>query len=92
MVFILFLMLVMLIVHYWHLVVGALVLYLVWRWGIEPWRQARAREAHDRLRHARARREIDRIAFETARAMIAAGTNASGEVIDTTAVEVQRGE
>jgi hypothetical protein len=92
MVFLLFLMLVMLIVHYWHLVAGALVLYLLWRWGIEPWRQARAREAHDRLRHAQARREIDRIAFETARAMYQAAANASGDVIETTAIEVRRDE
>lgn len=92
MVLLLFLMLVILIVKYWYLVVGALVLYLVWRWGVEPWRQARAWEAHDRLRHARARREIDRIAFETARAMHQAAAHASGDVIEGTAVEVRRGE
>jgi hypothetical protein len=90
MVLLLLLMLVMLLVQYWHLVVGALVLYLVWRWGIDPWQQTRAREAHDRLRHARARREIDRIAFETARAMHEAAARASGDVIESTAVEVGR--
>ncbi len=92
MVLLLFLMLVMLIVQYWHLVVGALVLYLVWRWGIEPWRQVRAREAHDRLRHARARREIDRITFETARAMHEAAARANGDVIESTAVELRERE
>jgi uncharacterized membrane protein len=84
------LMLVMLIVQYWHLVVGVLVLYLVWRWGFEPWRQARAREAHNRLRHAQARREIDRIAYETARAMHRAAAHASGDVIEGTCREVTR--
>lgn len=90
MVLLLLLMVVMLIVQHWHLVVGALVLYLVWRWGIDPWQQARVREAHDRLRHAQARREIDRITFETARAMHQAAAHASGDVIESTAVEVRR--
>lgn len=92
MVLFVFVMLVMLIVQYWHLVVGVLVLGVVWRYGFEPWRQARAWEAHDRLRHARARSEIDRITFETARAMHQAAAYASGKVIDSTAIEVRRGE
>jgi hypothetical protein len=91
MVLFVFVMLVMLIVQYWHIVVGVLILFLLWRYGFEPWRQAQIREAHDRLRHARARREIDRITFETARAMHQAAAHANGEVIDATAVEV-RGE
>lgn len=80
----------MLLAKHWHLVIAALVLYLVWRWGIEPWREARVLEAHDRLRHARACREIDRITFETARAMHEAA-EMSGDIIESTAVEV-RGE
>ncbi len=91
MALLLLLMLVMLIVKYWHLVVGALVLYLVCRWGIEPWREARAREAHDRLRHARARREIDDITFATARGMYDAAARGSGDVIEGTAIEEWRG-
>ena len=87
MALLLLLMLVMLIVKYWHLVVGALVLYLVWRWGIEPWREARVREAHDRLRHVRARRKIDRITFETTRAIHEAAARANGDVIESTAIE-----
>lgn len=90
MVLFVFAMLVMLIVQHWHLVVGVLVLFLVWRYGVEPWRQARKWEAHDRLRHARARREIDRITFETARAMHQAAAHANGDVIEGTAVEVKR--
>jgi hypothetical protein len=81
----------MLLAKHWHHVVAALVLYLVWRWGVEPWREARVLEARDRLRHARARREIDRITFETARAMHEAAGEMNGEIIESTAVEV-RGE
>ena len=44
MVLFVFVMLVMLIVQYWHLVVGVLVLGVVWRYGFEPWRQARAQD------------------------------------------------
>jgi uncharacterized membrane protein YdjX (TVP38/TMEM64 family) len=88
MVLLLFLMLVMLIVEYWHLVVGALVLYLVWRWGVEPWQQARAREAHDRLRHEHARKEIDAIALVTTRAMFEATQNS--DAVDGRAVERRR--
>jgi hypothetical protein len=84
------LMVLSLVVKFWHFVVAALVLYLAWRWGIGPWREARALEAHDRLRHARARREIDDITFATARAMYDAAGRASGNVIDTDAIEVRR--
>lgn len=84
------LMVVMLVVKFWHLVVAALVLYGVWRWGIEPWRQAQARLARERLCHARARQEIDDIAFTTARAMYEAAAVTHGDVIEGTAVEVER--
>lgn len=90
MALLLVLMVVMLLVKFWHLVAGALVLYLVWRWGIEPWREARALEIHDRVRHTRARREIDDITLATARAMHEAAAEAEGEVIEGTAVEVRR--
>jgi hypothetical protein len=71
-----------LLVKFWYFVIAALVLYLAWRWGIGPWREARAMEARDRLRHARARREIDEITFATARAMYDAAARANGDVIE----------
>ncbi len=83
-------MVVMLIVTYWHLVVAGLVLYALWRWGITPYREARARQVRERLRHARARQEIDDIALATARAMYEAAATAPGEVIEGTAIEVRR--
>ena len=83
-------MVVMLVVTYWHVVVAGLVLYALWRWGIEPWREKRARQVRERLRHARARQEIDDIALSTARAMYEAAAADPGEVIEGTAVEVKR--
>lgn len=83
------LMVVMLLVKFWPLVVAALVLVAVW-WGIGAWRDARALQARERLRHARARQEIDEIAFATARAMYEAAATTPGEVIDATAIEVER--
>jgi len=82
------LMVVMLVVKFWHLLAAALALYCLWRWGIKPYREARAREVRERLRHARARQEIDDITFATARAMCEAA--AHDEVIEGTAVEVGR--
>jgi hypothetical protein len=82
------LMIVMLIVKFWHLVVAAVVLCGLWRWGIGPYREARAREVRERLRHARARQEIDDITFVTARAMYEAAAAAQGDVIEGTAIEV----
>jgi prolipoprotein diacylglyceryltransferase len=84
------LMVVMLVVKFWHFVAAALVLYGVWRFGIEPYREAQARQARERLRHARTRQEIDDIAFVTARAMYEAAATAPGEVIEGTAIEVER--
>jgi hypothetical protein len=82
------LLVVMLMVKFWHLLVAALVLYCVWRWGIKPYREARAREIRERLRHARARQEIDDITFATARAMYEAAAAAQDDVIEGTAIEV----
>jgi hypothetical protein len=83
------LMVVTLLVKFWPVVVAALVLVAVW-WVIAAWREARALQARERLRHARARREIDEIAFATARGMYEAAAIADGEVIEGTAVEVER--
>ncbi|HSZ13109.1 MAG TPA: hypothetical protein VK790_03640 [Solirubrobacteraceae bacterium] len=79
----------MLVVTYWPLVVAGLVLYGVWRWGVAPWQEARARQVRERLRHAQARQEIDDIAFATVRAMYEAAT--PGDIIEGTTVEVERG-
>jgi hypothetical protein len=81
-------MVVMLVVKFWHLLVAALVLYCLWRWGIAPYREARARAVRERLRHARARQEIDDITFATARAMYEAAARANDDVIESTAIEV----
>lgn len=83
------LMAMMLVVKFWHFLVAALVLYGLWRWGIAPYRQARAREVRERLRHARARQEIDDITFVTARAMYEAAA-AQDDVIEGTCQEVGR--
>jgi hypothetical protein len=85
------LMVLALVVKFWYLAVAALVLYALLRLVVGPWREARAKDAHERLRHARARREIDDITFAAARAMYAAAARSSGEVIDGTAVEEWRG-
>jgi hypothetical protein len=84
------LMVVNLIVKFWHLVVVALVVYAGWHWVIGPWREVCAWEARNRLSHARARREIDAIALATARAMYEAAATADAAIIDGTAVEVRR--
>jgi len=81
------LMVVMLVVKFWPFLVAAMVLYGLWRWGIEPSRETRDRQVRERLRHARARQEIDNIAFATARAMCQAATQ--GEVIEGTCHEVE---
>jgi hypothetical protein len=79
---------VMLVVEYWPIVVAALVLYGVWRWGVAPYREAQARQAREHLRHARARQEIDDIALATARAMCEAAAATQGGVIEGSAIEV----
>jgi hypothetical protein len=85
--FLFVLMVLALVLKFWYLAVAALGLYALLRLVVGPWREARAREARDRLRHARARQEIDDITFAAARAMYAATARSSGEVIDATAVE-----
>jgi membrane protein implicated in regulation of membrane protease activity len=79
-----------LIVKFWHLIVAVLVLYALLRWVIEPWYAARERDSRDRLRHARARQEIDDITFAAARAMYEAADTINDGTIDGTAVEVRR--
>jgi hypothetical protein len=81
------LILIVLLVKYWHLVLGALLLYLALRWVVAPWHERRAREARDRLRHVRARQEIDAITFAAMRAMHKAAARPSSDVIESTAVE-----
>jgi hypothetical protein len=84
------LMVVMLVVKFWPFVAAVVVLYGVWRFGVEPYREARARQARERLRHARARQEIDDIAIATARAMYEAAPSTHSDVIEGSAIEVQR--
>lgn len=84
------LMVLTLIVKFWHLVVAALVLYALLRWVVGPWQAARSRASRDRLRHARARQEIDDIAIATARAMCEAAAATQGDVIEGSAIEVGR--
>jgi hypothetical protein len=78
----------MLVAQYWPLLVAGLVLYGVWCWGVAPYREARARQGRERLRHARARQEIDDIATATARAMYEAAAATQGDVIEGTVIEV----
>jgi hypothetical protein len=69
MVLLLFAIVLIALVQFWYLALGALVVFAAWRWT--SWvREAQAREDRDRLRHARARQEIDRIAAATAQAMV----------------------
>jgi len=82
-------MVVMLVVKFWHFLVAAVVLYAGWRWGIRPWREARARQVRAHLRHLRARHEIDDITFATARAMYEAAATPHGDVIEGCAIEVK---
>lgn len=63
------LMVLALVLKFWYLAVATLVLYALLRLVVGPWREARAQDARDRLRHARARQEIDDITFAAARAM-----------------------
>ena len=86
MILLLLLILLLGVIKFWYLAVGALGLYVAWLWLCRL-QAARAREDLDRLRHARARREIDEIAFATARAMHEAAAQGHGEVIEGTAVE-----
>jgi hypothetical protein len=88
--FLFVLMVLALVVKFWYLAVAALGLYALLRLVVGPWREVRAREARDRLRHARARQEIDDITFAAARAMYAAASRSSGEVIEGHAVEEWR--
>lgn len=76
-----------LLVALWPFLVMAIVLWLLCWAIVLPVRNARLRDARDRLRHERAQREIDRIAFETRRAMYDAALQ-HGDVIESTAVEV----
>jgi hypothetical protein len=92
---VLVLLLVGLAIELWHLLSGlwplllaVLGLYGFCRWLVATHLHARRKAARDRLRHERARREIDRIAGETRREMYDAALR-HGEVIESTAVEVQ---
>jgi hypothetical protein len=78
-----------LVVSVWPLLLVAGVVYAGWRWLVLAAGDARAREVRDQLRHEQARREIDRIALEATRAMYDAALS-HGEVIEGTAVEVER--
>jgi hypothetical protein len=73
----------------WPFLLGAVAVYVIWRWVLLPKWEAEARAAREQMRHERARREIDRIAIETSRAMYDAALG-RGEVIEGTAVEVDR--
>jgi hypothetical protein len=84
------LMVLTLVVKFWHLIAAGLALYALLRWVICPWQAARSRESRDRLRHAQARQEIDAITFAAARAMYEAATAVDDLTVDGTAVEVER--
>jgi hypothetical protein len=82
------------LVEVWPRVVLAVILALSWFRVIRPVLEYRAQESGERLRHARARREIDRIAFETSRAMHEAavahgGFTGRAGVIEGTATELE---
>jgi HAMP domain-containing protein len=78
------LLLLILLAHYWYILVGAAVLYALWRMVIEPLRE---REAAERLRHERARQEIRAIGVATTLAMYQAARSGS-DVIEGTAEEL----
>jgi hypothetical protein len=77
-----------LLVTLWPFLVVVVVLWLLCWLVVLPVRNARLRDARDRLRHERAQREIDRIAFEARREMYDAALR-HGDVIEGTAVEVR---
>jgi ABC-type uncharacterized transport system fused permease/ATPase subunit len=66
------LLLLIVIVHYGYVAVGALVLWLVWCLLIGPWREREIQEARLRQRHEQARAQIDAVAAAATRAMIEA--------------------
>jgi hypothetical protein len=68
MVLLLVVVLILALVKFWYITLGALSIYLAVV-CFARLREAEVREARDRLRHARARQEIDRIAAATAQAM-----------------------
>ncbi len=84
------LLVIILLVHYWYVVVGTVALYVFWHLVVVPLREHEAELARDRVRHEHARREIDRIAMATTQAMCEAAARANGDVIQSTAVEVGR--
>jgi hypothetical protein len=71
MILLLLAVLILALVKFWYVTLGALAVYLGWVM-LARWREAQAHEDRDRLRHARARREIDAIGAATAQAMVEA--------------------
>ena len=71
----------------WPFLVAGLALTSLWVWVLVPFLDYRAREARDRLRHERARQQISEIEQAAVRAMF--DTAQAGEVIESTAVEIE---
>ena len=63
------LMLFVVLAQYWYVAAGAVALWSLWCFVIEPARRRAAREARDRERHVRARTQIDAVAAASTRAM-----------------------
>jgi hypothetical protein len=80
------LLIIMLLIHYWYVVVGIGALCALWHLVVVPLRERQAELAQDRLRHEHARREINRIAMATTQAMFEAARN-EPNVIDSTVEE-----
>ena len=77
-----------LLVSVWPYLVAGVAIVALWCWVVVPLLEYRARGARDRLRHERARREISAIERAAIRAMF--DTAQAGEVIEGTAVEIDR--
>jgi hypothetical protein len=85
-------LLLIVLVHYWYVLVGGAGLYAWWCLVIEPAREREVREAAERLRHERARQEIRAIGVATTLAMYQAAHNHPAhnhpDVIEGTAEEL----
>jgi hypothetical protein len=77
-----------LVASIWPYLVAGVAIVALWCFVAVPLLEYRAREARDRLRHARARQEISAIEHAATRAMF--DTAQAGEVIEGTAVEIDR--
>ena len=70
-----------LVVEVWPFLLAVVLIAGLWRFGVAPWLDERARERRDWMRHTRAREEIDRVALQTRLAMYEAARS-GGDVIE----------